>query len=83
MALADLADHRDHGSVEAGVLERRQALVEDEALHADDLGLGGPGRITTNIWLAVPSAWKNDRGGTKKQRSETSAHPARPADPGV
>ena len=79
--LADLAHDGDHRPVRPGVLERRQALVEDQRLHADDLGLGAPVRITTNIRCS-PFGLVDDRGGTKKQRSETSAHPARPADPG-
>ena len=39
-----------------------------------------PVRITTNIWSALPLENRPLR--TKKQRSATSAHPARPAIPG-
>ena len=38
---ADLAHDRDHGPARAGVLERRESLGEDPALHAVDLGLAG------------------------------------------
>ena len=38
-----------------------------------------PVRITTNIWVSCPSFDRGERWETKKQRSWTSAHPARPA----
>ena len=47
-----------------GVLERRQALGEDQPLHAVDLGLGRPGRMTTNMrwsFLAVSLRWAEQK----------------------
>ena len=37
----DLADDREHRAARARVLVRREALREDAALHAEDLGFGG------------------------------------------
>ena len=77
--LAQLAHDRDHGPARAGVLERRQALGEDQPLDAVDLGLGGPGSHDHEHVLCRSSLCRRAGSATKKQRSWTSALPARPA----
>ena len=57
----------------AGMVERRQALGQDLALHAEDLGLGGAVRaITTNIGAAGLLV---GRLGKQKSRGLASARP--------
>ena len=81
-ARADLADDGDRRPLGADVIERRQALGEDLALDAEDLGLGGADGHHHEHRVGVSSVGRPAQ--TKKQRSRLClVCPARPVPRGL